>query len=235
MEAYREVLGVEPGCQEAKQGMEECQQAEELFENVMSGDVEKVRALLQRAKRAVVTARNQEGVTPLLAAAAEGHTAIVEELVVQGADIEDTDKNSSTSLILAAWKGHTNTVRLLLSRGARVDTRDDDDDTALLLAAQEGHTATVKELLLHKADPGDRNREGRTGLTLAAGGGHVSTVRELLLQRAPFEETALVAAIQGGHRGAARELQQRKDQLIFLGRQVRANTGQFYNCASVQL
>ena len=87
-------------------------QEKELFENVKSGDVEKVRTLLQQAKGTVITARNQEGVTLLLAAAREGHTAIVEELLVQGADIEDTDKNSRTSLILAAWKGHTHTVRL---------------------------------------------------------------------------------------------------------------------------
>ena len=116
-----------------------------------------------------------------------------------------------------------------------VETKDNNDDTALLLAAQKGHTATVKELLLQGGDLEEKDRQGRTALTLAAKGGHVSTVRELLLQGASFEETALVAAIQGGHRGTARELQQRKDQLRFLGRQVRANTGQFYNCASVQL
>jgi ankyrin repeat protein len=214
VEAYREVLGVEPDCQEAKQGMEECQQEKELFENVMSGDVEKVRTLLLEAKGTVVTARNQEGVTPLLAAAAEGHTAIVEELLGHGADIDDTDKNASTCLILAAWEGHTNTVRKLLSRGSQVDTRDEDDDTALLLAAQEGHRATVKELLLHGASLEERDGKGRTALTLAAGGGHVNTVRELLLQGAAFEETALVAATQGGHWNTVRELQRRKDGLV---------------------
>ena len=70
----------------------------------------------------------------LLDAAAQGHTANVQELIGKGAPLESTDKNGRTALMLAAQHGHAATVRVLLEKGANATARDQTGATAWVLA-----------------------------------------------------------------------------------------------------
>jgi hypothetical protein len=70
----------------------------------------------------------------LLAAAAKGTTAKVEQLLAQGASLGAKDKNGRTALMLAAQHGHAETVRALLAKGASPDDRDEHGYTAYGLA-----------------------------------------------------------------------------------------------------
>jgi hypothetical protein len=70
----------------------------------------------------------------LLDAAAQGHTANVQELLGKGASLESKDKNGRTALMLAAQHGHAATVRVLLEKGADASARDRTGATAWVLA-----------------------------------------------------------------------------------------------------
>ena len=76
-------------------------------------------ALLENG--ADVNMLDRSGCTPLHLAASFGHKAIVELLLVKGADIH-ARVNGSTALHLAAEKKHIEVVELLLANGAKNDT-----------------------------------------------------------------------------------------------------------------
>lgn len=54
-----------------------------------------------------------EGTSPLMVAAANGHSYLVEQLLTQGADREAQDKQGLTAQQLAVKGGHLNLVPLL--------------------------------------------------------------------------------------------------------------------------
>jgi ankyrin repeat protein len=70
------------------------------------------------------------GWTPLHAAAANGHTRMVETLIEQGADINAQDLAGSTPLHLAAARGHTDTISILLGYGADASIKNTRGQTA---------------------------------------------------------------------------------------------------------
>jgi Ankyrin repeats (3 copies)/Ankyrin repeat len=130
-------------------------------------------------------AKDQYGQTPLLNAAENGHTAIVELLAARDdVNADAKDRYGQTPLLYAAQNGHTAIVKLLAARDdVNADAKDRYGRTPLLWAAAGGH-AVVVELLLARddvnADAKDGN--GRTPLSWAAAGGH-AVVIELLLAR----------------------------------------------------
>ena len=75
------------------------------------GDARKVAELLSQGGR--VDAREQ-GFTPLLAAAQEGHTEVCKLLLKTGkANVKETNPFSFTPFLVAAQEGHTEVCKLL--------------------------------------------------------------------------------------------------------------------------
>ena len=109
-----------------------------------------------------------EGDTPLSAAAAWGTIAVVRVLLENGADVDKTVESGWTPLHKAALRGHTVIVELLLARGADIDAVNDNNQTPLHLAARQGHLYMVRLLVEHKADVSKRDQGGRTALELAS-------------------------------------------------------------------
>uniref|UniRef100_A0A182PJ15 ANK_REP_REGION domain-containing protein n=1 Tax=Anopheles epiroticus TaxID=199890 RepID=A0A182PJ15_9DIPT len=79
--------------------------------------------------------------TPLILAAAGGHTACVIELLEQGADPNARRVTGTTALFFAAQGGYVDVARILLKAGAPVDC-----------SSVGGHEAMVSELLSHGAN-----------------------------------------------------------------------------------
>jgi ankyrin repeat protein len=104
---------------------------------------------------------------PLLQAAAQGNTAVVQQLLDKGANIESKDKNGYTALILAAVFNNTEVVKLLLARGANIEAKNNDGNTALIWAAFKDKLEVVKLLLANGANINAKNNDGDTALTMA--------------------------------------------------------------------
>ena len=95
--------------------------SEELIKAVRSGDLEKVRALLEAGNP--VELDDGQGVPglPLGIACFMGHVAIVRELVKHGARVNLADNNAPVSPLAMATRGkRTDVVRLLVELGAEV-------------------------------------------------------------------------------------------------------------------
>jgi ankyrin repeat protein len=112
------------------------------------------------------------GYTPLIYAA-ERATNLVGPLVLAGADVNISSKNSTTALIQLANKNSPQLVQLLLDRGADVNVRNDSGYTALLAALipmygnyKEETVSTVKNILAAKAIVDVKDNEGNTPLQI---------------------------------------------------------------------
>jgi ankyrin repeat protein len=106
---------------------------------VMKADSKDV--LAQLRKGANPNEQDSRGMTALMIAAERGHTAIVQTLLDQGADIQAKEaRQGRTALFLAVAHGHTPVVQALLSKGADVKEKDNSGWTPLMLAAERGDT-----------------------------------------------------------------------------------------------
>lgn len=123
------------------------------------------------------------GTTPLTEAAAAGDQALLERLLVAGADPDELDGSGSSALIRAVRAGHFKLVGILVARGADADLRDSAKGwTPLLHAIHAKEMDAVRALLNAGADPNAASTSGRTPLMMAAGYGFTRTTR-LLLER----------------------------------------------------
>lgn len=119
--------------------------------------------------------RDENGDTPLIAAAAFAETDVVALLLQRGADINATDNAGNTALMSAACECAVATmnsaydvVKVLLKKGADVNARSTDGATALINAAAGfGDVSIVKLLLDHGADPAAKDNRGNTALASA--------------------------------------------------------------------
>ena len=160
--------------------------------NIAAGEgfVSTVELLLSEG--ANVSTKDNEGFTPLLIAAKNGHAKVCELLLgTDKADVKETGPHGYTPLLAAASNGHTEVCELLIEKGKTniEETWLGRGCTALIQAALRGHAKTVALLLSKGARP-DARDQGFTPLLIAAQRGHTD-VCELLLQRgrANIEDT----------------------------------------------
>jgi ankyrin repeat protein len=162
--------------------------------------------------RAAESRNNICSQTPLSWAAANGHQAVLEKLLEQGADCESKDNEDRTPLAFAAQNGHEAVVKLLVENGADRESKTKDGWTPLACAASNGHEAVVKLLLERGADHESKTKDGLTPLTCAASNGHEAVVKLLLEQGADRESKKnscgipLAFAAQSGHEAVVKLL-----------------------------
>ncbi|XP_064385325.1 uncharacterized protein LOC135334177 isoform X4 [Halichondria panicea] len=150
----------------------------DLHKAARAGDLSALQDAIMRGED--VNSVDEDGCTPLIAAAVGGHADSVKELLSSGAVVDLADKGGCTPLMWAAMFGHTDCIRELLSSGAVVDLANKDGQTPLYWAARGGHTDCVIQLLSSGAVVDLANKNGSTPLMMAARGGHTGCVRQLL-------------------------------------------------------
>ena len=109
---------------------------------------------------------DEEGLTPLLAAAEEGNLATVSELIAHG-NINERDKHGNTPLMIALTKNHTEVARLLIERGADINGQSTAGVTALIFASINGNMEIIRLLIDKHVEINVKDYEGKTALTYA--------------------------------------------------------------------
>lgn len=116
-----------------------------------------------------IEARDRDGRTLLVNAAADDRPNVVQLLLDRGADVNSQDKNGHAALHFAAMNYCADVARRLLASGARVDIQDSDGNTPLSNAVfySEGKGAMIRLLLNAGADRNLSNKHGQSPLGLA--------------------------------------------------------------------
>jgi len=95
---------------------------------------------------------NDEGMTALYDAAANGLTDIAKFLIENGADINKPSDNGTTPLIIACCFDKIETARLLIENECDMEARANNGETALLASVRTGNIEIVRLLLSGGAD-----------------------------------------------------------------------------------
>ena len=115
-----------------------------------------VRQLLQ--KKAKIDEADKTGLTPLMAAAQEGFTGIVQLLLDNNANVNTKTQTGATALMKASFRrGNADVVELLLDREADVNAKAQEGGTAWILANVSGDKKILD--LLTKAGGGGKKTE----------------------------------------------------------------------------
>ncbi len=89
--------------------------------------------------------------TPLIAAASSGQAGVINILVANGADVNQTDKYGNTALHFVAAKGQAGVINILVANGVDVNQTTKDGYTALYFARKQHHADVIKELVANGA------------------------------------------------------------------------------------
>jgi ankyrin repeat protein len=173
----------------------------------LDGNTDMVRALISRGTPITVT--KYDGNSAFENAAARGYEAILQLLLDNGANVNETTGyfSDGTALQRAAENGHIQTAQFLLDSGARIDehgTGPHNGETALIRATQSSFEDIARLLLLRNANIFARNRLGESVIHLAAKQGLETFLLQLMGAGAavddltPTGNTVLMMAAENG-------------------------------------
>ncbi|KAI9331031.1 ankyrin repeat-containing domain protein, partial [Zopfochytrium polystomum] len=129
-------------------------------------------------------ASDEDGITPLIAAARSGHANVVRHLIASGADVAQPSSDqltAQTPLHAAALQNDPAVAVALLDAGADPLARDAAGDTPAHVAASHGNPATLRAVVEADADAAAaQNRDLSTPLHLAAQAGSLAACEVML-------------------------------------------------------
>ena len=147
----------------------------------------------------------------LVDAAQRGDTALVEELLKEGAD-PNTTSGGASPLVFAAEEGHIDIVRLLLQAGANINEGDNGNITPLICASTRGYAPIVRLLLDAGADTTRMNWNLAGGrIEGTALGQTLERERRLQAQVLTTDNPALLQEQQRNYAEVVKMLQQADD------------------------
>ena len=124
--------------------------------------------------------------TALMNAINKNNASLVEQLIREGADVDELDANGDAPLVIAAYKGYDQILKLLLEAGADVKAVDPGmKATALHAAAYAGQTGAAQLLIEYQIDINKQGPyNGYTALHDAIWQDNVEIVKQLLAANA---------------------------------------------------
>jgi len=201
--------------------MEQSRDLRQLFDACAQGKVDAANSSLDSGFN--VNATDEDDVTALQLAAANGQEQVVRLLLVRGAAVDQANSTGWTPLLHAARNGHTAVAALLIQNHASVDARTCYGAGVACLAARSGNLHTCRLLegagVSFAAASGPAGNVGSTleitPVVVAAHRGHDSIIKHLLSSAnvnnavKPTGVTALMGAVVGGHVSTARLIVER--------------------------
>jgi ankyrin repeat protein len=170
--------------------------SENLIEAILAKDTVKAAALIKQGAYIDFIDKRLEGkATPLIAAAFNGESDIVDLLISSGARIDRADKIDRTALIYAADAGFAVIAEHLIKAGANIDKFDSQEYTPLTAAITGGFIECVQMLINNKVNVnGYLTGSKATPLTTAIGTRHPAIVPMLLKAKADPNKTDVKGA-----------------------------------------
>lgn len=135
-----------------------------LLEEYPTVDADLVTLLLTKGTKLSLASPFYGGRYPLHSAAKANRIDLVDEFVLQRADINCVDLEGRSPLFLAAEKGFWEIAEALLNRGARLDLKDTEGNTVLHAAAVGGSPRIVSKMLRAGCKAGAFNAKKQTPL-----------------------------------------------------------------------
>ena len=164
-------------------------------------------ASIIRKDPSYISHKSNIGRNALTAAAASGHTRIIETLLEANASVDITNSQNYMPLHGASYHNHLEAAELLIARGADVMAAHMQGWTPLMIVSNHGYLDMAKLLIRSGAKCDSANDYGFTSLYIASKYGYYQMV-ELLLEHgatidlADIENwTPLNVASQNGHIG----------------------------------
>lgn len=119
--------------------------------------------------------------TPVMKAAASGHTATLKSLIAKKSNLNAKDKSGNTALFFAISNDHTEAAKMLIDAGATLTNFNENGDSALVTAVSFNNTALIELILKKKPALLDlMNPDKQTPLMKAAEVGSIETVKLLV-------------------------------------------------------
>ena len=145
--------------------------AAEIHEAAKSGDIAKLKALLDKDP-GLLYVKDEQGKTPLHWATGRGQLEAIKVLLdTYHVDVNVRNNNEGTPLHVAASQAQPEAARILIAHKALIDARTKDGATPLHFAAfkgrKAGHIEAARILLENKADPNAQMNNGATPLSMA--------------------------------------------------------------------
>ncbi|XP_071084549.1 serine/threonine-protein phosphatase 6 regulatory ankyrin repeat subunit B-like [Haliotis cracherodii] len=126
-----------------------------------------------------INTRGQNGWTPVMTAALQGHQSVFDLLVSKNADLTLMDNEGNSLLHNACYGGNTAIVQYLVSP-SNVNTRGHHGKTPVMMAAFKGHQSVFDLLVSKNADLTLVDNDGNSLLYLACFGGNTAIVQYLV-------------------------------------------------------
>ncbi len=152
-----------------------------LVQAARSQDLAGVTRQLAAKPRPDVNQRSADGTTALHWAVYHNELALVERLILAGANVNARNDYDATPLSEAAVTGNVAVLRKLLAAGADVESRNADGQTALMVLARSSNVEGTRLLLARGAKVNAREQwRGQTALMWAAAEAQPAMVKLLL-------------------------------------------------------
>ena len=143
--------------------------------------------------------------TPLISAAAYGHTEVVRALLARlkkSSQLNRQDQRGYTALTYTAVAGNALIARLLLNHGADPKLESREKKSPAIYAIEHEHPEVVMALLAFGVNAHKKTASGATPLTCAVVNGHVELTKKLLSQGVKFPrdyDDPVTIAADNGH------------------------------------
>jgi ankyrin repeat protein len=158
---------------------------EEIILAAKGGDVQKIKALLEKNPELVRTTDSGMGATALHWASIYGRKEAIRVFLEHNADVNATERHAGTTMHWASHFNDPEVIDWLLDRGARIDHANQMGRTPLHVAARRGCLDVARKLIERGADIRATVNDGSTALIIAARNGHREVVDFLIAAGVP--------------------------------------------------